>query len=37
MENNIKNPCEYNPKEKRACYEDEVHAQATVIVGYNGK
>lgn len=32
-----KNPCEYNPVAKRAAYEDEVHAEADIIVGHNGK
>lgn len=30
-------PCEYNPEAKRAAYENEVHAQAELIVGANGK
>jgi hypothetical protein len=29
--------CEWNPKENRTAYEDEVHAQATWVVGSNGK
>lgn len=33
----IKDPCEYNPNEHRACYENEVHAPAEWIVGANGK
>jgi len=33
----FKGPCEYNPKEKRACFGDEIHAEADFIVGYNGK
>lgn len=32
----IKDPCEYNPKEKRAAYENEVHAEAEIILGWNG-
>jgi len=31
------NACEYNPQEKRAAYENELHAVATWIVGCNGK
>jgi hypothetical protein len=30
-------PCEYNPDQKRAAYDNEVHAQAEFIVGSNGK
>jgi hypothetical protein len=30
-------PCEYNPDERRAAYEHEVHARADVIVGAKGK
>jgi hypothetical protein len=30
-------PCEYNPTEGRAAYENEVHANADFIVGANGK
>jgi hypothetical protein len=29
-------PCEYNPAEKRAAYENEVHANADFVVGANG-
>lgn len=32
-----KNPCEYNPYEKRAAYYSEVHAAAEWVVGYKGK
>jgi hypothetical protein len=31
-----RNPCEYNPVEKRACFEHEVHANADCIIGHNG-
>ena len=37
MDTPIKNPCEYNPKEHRAAYENEVHARADFIVGANGQ
>lgn len=30
-------PCEYNPEEKRAAYEHEVHASAVWIIGANGQ
>lgn len=30
-------PCEYNPDEKRAAWENEVHAQADFVVGANGQ
>lgn len=33
----IKNPCEYNPEKKAAAFENEVHAQATMIVGAKGQ
>jgi hypothetical protein len=33
----IRDPCEYNPTEKRAAYENEFHASAKWIVGHNGK
>ena len=33
----MNDPCFYNPDERRACYEDEVHAQAEWIVGHKGK
>lgn len=32
----MKNPCEYNPRKRRSAYENEVHAQAALIVGANG-
>lgn len=30
-------PCEYNPDEKRPAWDYEVHDEAEVIVGHNGK
>lgn len=33
----LDDPCEWNPDEGRACYEDEAHARAEVIVGANGR
>jgi len=33
----FRDPCEYNPQEKRAAYDNEVHAAATTIAGSNGK
>lgn len=33
----MKDPCEYNPLKKRSAYEDEVHAQAALIVGADGR
>jgi len=33
----FRDPCEYNPQEKRAAYNNEVHAEATTIAGSNGK
>lgn len=33
----IRDPCEYNPRERRAAYQNEVHTTAELIVGANGK
>lgn len=30
-------PCEYNPIERRAAYDDEVHGPAEIIVGADGQ
>lgn len=37
MGDEIRDPCEWNPDEKRAAYSNECHAAAEFIVGANGK
>ena len=33
MKLKYKDPCEYNPETKEAAYENEVHAEAEVMIG----